>query len=477
MKEVYKVKNKTIIIGGGISGMFSALFLLEKKKIKGEDILIIEKNSEVGGLLRKYDYGANGVFDYGMHNMLETGVEEMDRMQYSWLPDEDEWQILEGNNRDLCGSYYRGVLQKHTPYFDLRALPKEEYTECLLDFLSNMDHNDKYNTQVNNARDYAIARFGKVVAEKTVIPSIEKIHKMKAKDLDPLATFYTPMSRITVFNEDLMHDILSTEKLRDRLAFPEQRNLPLNKSTGKKGFYPRNYGIHKVIDSMRKRLEAKNVKFLLESQIKSIDIQDDVIYSMCVEKNSEKSVVTDIRDVLWTAGLPVLGTLLGLDYSGLKFDEALNTIPVNILLDKKLEIDDLYYFYCYDNGLDTFRLTNYINYSSNAKRNGGYPICIELLLEKNKTPDKETLEQKAINELKRFNIMAPDTNILFVSAEILESGFPRPSVNNITSLDIIRKQIEDISIKNLHVTGILAEKNLFFQAHVLRDAHKKVSSF
>ncbi len=49
------MNGKIVISGGGISGLLSAL-LLQNKGL-GFDIYVLEKNSEMGGLHRRFNYG------------------------------------------------------------------------------------------------------------------------------------------------------------------------------------------------------------------------------------------------------------------------------------------------------------------------------------------------------------------------------------------------------------------------------------
>ena len=75
--------NKIVISGAGITGLVSALLL--SQKYKGENIYIVDKNQEAGGLLRRFNYGSWGSFDYGMHNMLETGIAQLDELLWDLL--------------------------------------------------------------------------------------------------------------------------------------------------------------------------------------------------------------------------------------------------------------------------------------------------------------------------------------------------------------------------------------------------------
>lgn len=145
----------------------------------------------------------------------------------------------------------------------------------------------------------------------------------------------------------------------------------------------------------------------------------------------------------------------------------------NIVIDKKLNLDDLYYLYCYEKDLSTFRVTPYYNYSDGAIVNDTYKICVEMLIYDD-IDSIELLTKKAISELDQMNLLEKNTNILFAKTEILNNGFPRPTKNNIGILNSIRNKIKKEKISNLTNIGILAEKNLFFQTDVLIDLYKKM---
>jgi len=464
-----------VINGTGISGLVSALLLCEKGR--GRDIIMVEKNQQIGGLLRRFNYEDFGDFDYGMHNFLETGIKQLDDIMFDLLPKE-EWQILDGPKRDLAGIYINGKLQPNTPYIDLRSLTPENYKESLTDFLEHLDNGVVSENDVNsNAYDYAVKRFGKITAENTIVPSLEKIHKKSCKDLDYMATLFTPMSRIAFCDEALVAELTQSRVLRDRIAWSDQRSLPLERSSLRKAIYPVKYGAYRVVDAIEKKLKNAGVTILNDTQLAGIVNADNRIKKIELKQGSGNSFINDVELMMWTGNIPMLGKYLNVDFTGIKSDKPLKTVIVNLLLDKKLEIGDLYYFFCYDKKFNTFRLTNYINYSSGAQRNGGYPICIELLIDDELISKRVNLEEMATKELFEFNITQPGTKVLFAKAEILDSGFPMPSVNNILGLKKIRNKIRKMNLKNLILVGVLAEDNLFFQTDVLIDLHKKIGSY
>ena len=260
--------NKIVISGAGITVLVSALLLL--KKHKGEDIYLVDKNDEAGGLLRRFDYGPWGSFDYGMHNMLKTGITELDELLWGLLPPE-EWQLLNGNKRDLAGIFFNGRLQKNSPYIDLRSFPKRDYETCITALWEHFAGAiwSEHSTP-SNFEEFAHFRFGEIVSNKTIIPSIEKIFKKKASELDYKASRLTPLDRLTFCDEDLIKELTKSDFLKKLIAWSDQRTLPLDRSSGRNAFYPVKYGIYRIVDSIIDRLQKAGVNLLLGSEIKGI---------------------------------------------------------------------------------------------------------------------------------------------------------------------------------------------------------------
>jgi len=465
---------KIVISGAGISGLLYALLLTRQGK--GKHIYLVDKCENPGGLLRRFNYGEHGDFDYGMHNLMETGINALDELLFGLLP-EDEWQVLEGDKRDLSGVFINGVLQKHSPYIDLRNLSLDDYRACVVDLLEHLDHAPiSSQTTYANAEDFVVNLFGRMVAEKAILPSLEKIHKRKAAELDYMATIFTPMSRVVFCDEHLSRELTLSPMLRKRIAWSEQRTLPPDRSSGRRSLYPSKYGIYRIVDAIIHRLREAGVQFCFASEIVGVQTKDNMAESVLLRQGFNQISLNDIELLVWAANIPLLGRYLGLDFTGITYDKSLRTVVVNILLDRlPVGMGDLYYFFCYDPRFHTYRLTNFSNYCCGAPRNSGIPIAMELLIDDEiaKTVD---LAQLAIDELFRFGITAPDTKIIFSKAEQLDSGFPMPSLNNIGGLRSIRNQISDLALSNLQLVGILAEDNLFFQTDVLIDVYKKVQS-
>jgi len=454
------MSGNVVIVGGGISGLVAALLAARRN---ARNVFLVERESTVGGLLRSFDYGAFGHFDYGMHNMFETGVTELDAMLFDLLP-RNEWQLLEGNRRDLAGLFYQGRLQRNSPYPDLRMLTGERREACVSDFFAQI--NAGIAIDQSSAYTYARTRFGQWIADNVLGPSVEKQFGRPAEEMDVMATMLTTMNRVVIFDEPAICNLMKSDLLRERIAYPEQRNLPLAWASGKKAYYPKRYGMYRLVEALCQELAKMGVSILTSTQVKKLNTSNARVDSMVLDCAGIERELDHVHQLFWTAGLPSLAPLMGVNLKALPFDKPLKTVVVNILLNKPLNVDDLYYFYCYDHGHMTFRVTNFSGYCEGAKRAGGYPVAVELLVSQER-PDFSELEKYAKDELDAFGVLQPDTEMLFVRAEPLAAGFPMPSLKNMSSLSVIRESIRSANLTNLAMLGILSEERLFFQRDVL----------
>ncbi len=459
--------NNIVIIGGGIAGLLSALILSKEDKY---NIHLVEKENQLGGLLKAFDYKKNGKFDYGAHNILETGIEELDKLLFNLLK-KDEWEISNATNsqrRTLTGHFYNNKLQENSPFIDIRDV--KNIKKYIYDFLLSFEKNKQYNDNFN-AYEYSIYLFGKKITDDIIVPIFLKICGKHPKVMDKMAMSLAPMTRMVIFDKNIMDDLLSTKRLSNALSYTDQNNLPNKIKSSLKAYYPKKYGIYRIIDSIKKQLVKNNVTIHLNSEVTNIITKKSIITKATINKIEIK----DIKNIIWSAGYFPLTKLLDVKIDNFNFDTVPKTIITNILVDKPLNMGKLGYFYCYDNNFKTFRLDNYINYCSGAQRNTGYPVSIEMILYEKDYKNKEELRVIALNELKRFNIMKKGTKILFSETEILEYGFPLLSTNNLNIVKNVAKSVNNLKIKNLINIGILSEENMFFESDIKQDEFKKMN--
>lgn len=125
-----------------------------------------------------------------------------------------------------------------------------------------------------------------------------------------------------------------------------------------------------------------------------------------------------------------------------------------------------YYFYCFDKGYSTFRVTSYYEYCKNAKKiNKFYPLCIELHFEN----DDKRLDYKkvALKELSKFKIIKNINSIKYIFSEKAFGFFPIMTKKNTHSIKKIKELINKKNIKNLTLATQAPEKSVFFMHNIL----------
>jgi hypothetical protein len=230
--------------------------------------------------------------------------------------------------------------------------------------------------------------------------------------------------------------------------------------------------MYRVVEALNARLRAAGVEILTGAQVQSLEL-DKARVKILETVIGQRKITIAPETIVWTSGLPGIASLLGIGISGYRFDPPKKTVVVNLLLSKPPNMGDLYYLYCYEPDCKTFRITNFTAYCEGAPRAGGWPVAVELLMG---TPlldvDRTTL--LAVSELKRFNVLQSEHDVIFSAAEQLAAGFPMPTINNFNVLSEIRGRIAAAKVSNLTVLGTLSEENVFFQRDVLMQTWRKV---
>lgn len=461
-----------VILGGGISGLLSAYLLANTGKYK---VHLVEKGNEVGGLLRSINYGENGYFDYGAHTFTELGFKEIDEFLLILLP-KDEWQMIvssKGQLRSLTGLMYNKTVQHHSPNIDLRHSEKiDEYIASFFKHLSTCS--DKFeDIYKKDAYSYAIYLFGEKIADEVIVPAIMKVYGIHPSKLSTMVMFLNHFTRVVLFEEKIMKELLACKNIASRLGYTDLRNLPQEHFSRLRSFYPanmKNGGISTAIKKIEETLTSLGVQIYTNSTAKNIKVENNSIKS--IEINDKK---IEIDYLVSSIGLLPLANMLNIDTSSYKYDKSLRTATTHILIDEELNVDELSFIYSCDTNSIIFRITNYINYCKGAIRNGLYPITIETLhLDK---IDCDDLEKKIVQELLEYKLIKNSTNIKFIKTEVLPigTGFPLFSMNDVALSDTLREKIKNLSIKNLISVGILSEEGLFFQRDIIQDLYLKIN--
>ena len=460
-----------VVVGAGLSGLVTGC-LLARSGVSAP-IIVLEAASEPGGLLRSFDGGQFGRFDHGMHTFTSANLPDLDEFILGLMP-RDEWVVMAGRQRDISGVYFGGQLQRACHYPDLRHLPEHLRSQCIADFCLNLGRAEQ---PAATLESFVTQRFGQQLGEHLFARIVDKLYGMSASELDPVVASVFPLDRIALYDEPDFSDLMGSAHIRSRIAYPEQRNLDLKYASTRYSLYPKKFGSFRLIDALVKRLEQGGGKLLTGARLETIATSGGRVESLTLRRGEETLDLKSPRQVFWTVGYPMLGRMFGFDAAVKPFESRRKSAVVSVLLDKPVDLGDLYYFWNWDSDFKSYRITNYCGYCPTAARAGGYPVGFEFILEPSDTTDSASLGDLAVRELKAMGLYPKDAKVLFSIGGVLPVGFPTFSLENRRRLVHYQDQFHALGIANLAVTGIQAEWGIIFQPEVLAHAHKTVHTY
>ncbi len=466
---------KTVIVGSGLSALLMAR-MIKLYRNPEADIVIVEKEPNIGGQFGSFNYGKYGYFDMGMHIYYESSIPEIDELITKIMPDE-EWNILENNYKDIAGLFFNGKLQEGTAYVDLRNFPEEKWKKFVAEIFHAIRSNkDKKLHSGTNAYESLTNHFGQSVVDEVFVPILEKFYLTHPRNLDNVATHLTTVNRVALFEPEIMNDLMKSDEIRARICYPEQMSLPPYRNNPQRGFYPKKYGMILVLEKLKSLLISEGVQFLTSSVVSEAEVKDNEVTAVTITTNNNNSQIFPVREIFWSAGLPSLASSLKVDCSDLVYDKKQTEgLYVNFFFDKLPQMGKLYYFYSFDKGFRTYRVTNYTNYCPAAAEHG-YPLCVEFWALPGDAKDEDSILAMAKGELKSYGVIDDTYKVTFSKVEKpAGGGFPLPSVRNISNMLTIKQRIEERGFKNVIPTGVLSDKNVFFIKDVLIDTYKKVT--
>ncbi|MDH4121418.1 MAG: NAD(P)-binding protein [Deltaproteobacteria bacterium] len=468
------IQKYIVIAGAGMTGMMSALKL--RKMYPHFPILIFDKSDQPGGMYGSISYKEGHIFDFGMHVIYESCNSEVDDL-YLEILNREEWHIYPGNEKDIAGLFFNGKLQEYSHYVDLRSFPKEQQLQYFGGFFDNLGKNHQFNSI--KAMDFLRSQFGEYISDKIHSKILFNLYHKEPEDINVFAIKATALERIILFDKEIMLDLMKSDILRSKIAFPDQINLPPYRTNTQKALYPKKFGMSYFFDRFTKLLKDLNIEILNGTSLKHLHRDKSRITQLELCDREGKTHDISVERLIWTAGWHSLAPSLNVNISDLKMDKGQRIVYINLVLDKPPVMGKLYYFYCYDKGFATFRVTNYSNYCPGAGGKGNYPVCVEFWPSRiGLDPDKTSEEQlikAALDEIKHFGIIK-DHQIIFSKAENIKSEFPMPSNLNFNNFRELRNRVAQENIINLIVSGVMAEDGLFFLPDILNDAFKKIST-
>jgi len=424
--------------------------LLIKKRKPRADVVIVERSAQPGGSYRGVNLPGFGYCDCAMRLYYETGLPDFDAILHGLLP-EKEWYVLPDNVKDIVGAYWRGELQTHSPYLDLRRLSQPERRRCEREVLERLRNQGGESQQTEDAAQYLRRRFGSATGgyiEKV----LEKFYGVPASALHESATYQPAMNRVVLYNEAEMQPVMRDEKMRSVIAWPDQLTLPVKRQPSQSGLYPRKFGIDRVIDAAHQQLERQGTRFLFNRRVAALKVAGKGVTRVLLD---DGMVLEEPALLLGANGLHGSLNMLR-EGTG---PSASDFVPprcwhVYLRLAERPNMGGLYYCWCLDEGYRTFRVTNYVNYCPDARNAEGYPVCVELW-----SSDATTQEaiQRAVRELGEMNLVNGEQGIGARAAVQAMNMHALCTLENVQKLRAMRQELRERSPRNMITVGPFIE--------------------
>lgn len=395
------MKTKYLIIGGGITGLTLANYLLD-------DYLIIEKESEVGGYCRTIKKG-DYIWDYAGH-FFHFKTDEFKEKFLNVIPKDD---II---YQDKCTKIlYKDILIDYPFQTNIHELEKSEFIDCLYD-LFNKEEKEKY----DNFLDMLYGKFGKSIVEKFLKPYNEKLYAVDLTELDVDA-----MGRFFPY--------------ADKEAIIKNMKNSTNNSYNNSFLYPKN-GAGSFIKVLSDNLDKNRI--LLNTVVKSIDLDNKNVVLSTGETIEYEYLVNTIP----------LPNFIKLTNKNTSLAESLSynqVLVFNLGFNKKSNLLNEHWLYIPSKDCNYYRIGFYDNILNQDKLSMyveiGYNKDAEITDEEINKQLKLTLEN-----LHKQNIIDDDTNLVEYVSIVMNPAYVH--INSETDKKV-KQYFRELETKNVYSIG------------------------
>lgn len=438
-----------IVVGGGISGMLSALISAQQY----DEVLLVEKAPRLGGLLRTAHTEDSLAFDFGTHFAATTGNPDMDELLFDFVGEQD-WHEFEYLR---AGNFFNGTLNESGAFIDVRTLPRDRYLVGLEQLLlaPGSEH-------PRNLGEQLPATYGQTFTEDVFAPVLHKLYGVGPEQLAPDSHLLFGMKRLMLLSDGASRELKHSGVYDECIAFHD----PAQGVNGARVFYPRSGGIGRWVDGLERKLQAAGVRILTGRSVTSVQHAGGHVNAVRLD-NGEHSRCDRL---IWTIPPFLLAAAAGIEVPPSR-PKLRATSVFHFVFDRPFRTD-LHYLYVYDPGVSTFRVTLYPNVAG-AGYDGaaGYHCTAEVL--SNGAETDAFLAARARQDLYAMGLVDPRAACRQAGGERLAAGFPVLSSEFVASA---RAQARAVSgqFDNLHILGKAAGAG-FFMNDVLDTTYRALA--
>ena len=442
------MKQQIVIVGGGIAGIVSAL---TAEKL-GFNVILIEQQKNIGGLLRSFKTQSGYIFDHGTHLLNNTSNSELDDIVYDSINSDFYTVLPQGGD----GNFYKSI-DEENPFLDVRKLPKGDYDKAMLELLECNDTDQKF----ENLEDQLESTFGHTIYVNILAPIIQKLFGVEAKLLNPDSHLLFGLKRVIAFSSKTSDLLKKIKVYDDKLAYHIRR---YDKNI--KAFYPSKGGVGSWIDRLFERLVQNGVKVYTEETVEDIKYHNCQITDIILKSGKK----IKCNHLVWTLPAVSLANIVNKDNESSKNAVRpmfISSSLYHFVIDKPY-LTKSYYLYFYEPSFRSYRATFYNNFR--VEETDKYLVTVEVISNPSfkDIPDRQDI----FNELKESKAIPDDANFIECNVNEMAIGFPLPTK------DLVQNNISmhDKIIKNFHNISLLGKSSNsgFFMQDVMMSSFNEI---
>ena len=400
------LENKcAVVVGGGISGILSAL----KLRKKYASVYLVESENSLGGLLRSRVDEQGNSFDYGTHLLMESGVDSIDELLFDFVfENESDWQFFSFLR---SGSFFNGQHNTNSGCIDIRSFEPDIYNRIIIDMLHGKPH------QAQSEGERIAAEYGDTLKQKLFAPIIRN---HLGADIDELAVDSSMLlipPYLIALNEVMSEHIKQSEYFNKIFAFHTfKKRVATSRS-----FYPKagKGGMGFWVKQITEKLHKSGVTVLTGETVEKVTSAQGRVTAV----NTSSREIDNVDLMVWT-----VPTFHYLRACGTEFKAARPNLRKMLLCHLSYQgqlLTDMYYTTNFDVSKTPFRLTFYTNL--NPEHTGDkFHLTAEVFVDDDY--DEAALIKKLDVDLREMGIISRGTVLMNCTPQFISAGFPIPTI-------------------------------------------------
>jgi len=405
-----------IILGAGLSGLSYAYNVLKKNVL----VTILEKNNEVGGLMRTFNF-KDFLFDFGPH-VFRSKDERIFNFVKNLLKNNYHY-VFSNPSIFKYGKFFDNVIPRIT-YKNIENLPEEIKGRVKRELKEIKNASKELN--LSNFKSCIISQLG-----ETLYSEFFGEYSKKWWGIEP---------------EGLSSDIAPKNlKIGNEKYYA---HISTNFEISPKEIYPIKGGIYEIIRRLKEIIEKLGGSIMTNFNVKKLEYDGNEISKIIVERiNEEVEINTNGKLIISTIPITELCKMLNIKndliYRG--------DICIFIKL-KGNKIFNYSWVYFHDKNILFSRIYEPIYYSEYNSPKGYTSLCVEVTsFENDLTWEDKYLGEKAVEQLIDLGIIKKSQEPEILAIEKYAHAYPIYTVDYKKKLEEVFNNLN--SFKNLKVIG------------------------